>query len=104
MTLVPTALLSASRIGYALAADLGNAKEARAMLDKAIARSRRTGAAGKVHKGRRDSSRILSFCASMDGTTTAHPHTSARTSRAEDKTARISAKKCSVAERARSRR
>jgi signal transduction histidine kinase len=60
-----------------LAADYGNAKEARAMLDKAVAEVKKDkpAALAKFNKGEagykdRD---LYPFCADLDGMTTAHP-------------------------------
>jgi signal transduction histidine kinase len=77
-TLVPTVMLvSALASGHALAAEFGTAKEAKAMLDKAVAELKKDKAAAlaKFNKGEagfkdRD---LYPFCASPDGTTTAHP-------------------------------
>jgi signal transduction histidine kinase len=70
-------LVGALASSYALAAEYGNAKEARAMLDKAVVEVKKDKAAAlaKFNKGEagfkdRD---LYPFCASMDGITTAHP-------------------------------
>jgi signal transduction histidine kinase len=77
-TLIPTVmLLGALASSYALAAEYGSAREARAMLDRAVAEIKKDKAAAlaKFNKGEagfkdRD---LYPFCASLDGTTTAHP-------------------------------
>lgn len=62
---------------FAFAAEFGSAKEARAMLDRAVADVKKDKAAAlaKFNKGEapfkdRD---LYPFCMSLDGTTTAHP-------------------------------
>jgi signal transduction histidine kinase len=76
--LVTTGMLAgALASNYALASEFGTAKEARAMLDKAVVEVKKDKAAAlaKFNKGEagfkdRD---LYVFCASPDGTTTAHP-------------------------------
>ena len=70
-------MLAALAAGSAGAAEFGSAKEARAMLDRAVAdlRKDKAGALARFNKGEsgykdRD---LYPFCASLDGTTTAHP-------------------------------
>lgn len=77
-TLAPAVmLLGALASDYSLAAELGTAKEAKAMLDRAVVELKKDKAAAlaKFNKGEtgfkdRD---LYPFCASADGTTTAHP-------------------------------
>lgn len=77
-TLIPTVVLvGALASSYALAAEYGSAKEARAMLDRAVVELKKNQAAAlaKFNKGEtgfkdRD---LYPFCATTDGTTTAHP-------------------------------
>jgi signal transduction histidine kinase len=76
--LIPTLILaSALAASTAIAADYGSAKEARAMLDKAVAEVKKdkTAALAKFNKGEdgykdRD---LYPFCTNLDGMTTAHP-------------------------------
>jgi signal transduction histidine kinase len=76
--LVTAGLLAGGLVSnYALAAEFGTAKEAKAMLDKAVVEVKKdkTAALAKFNKGEagfkdRD---LYVFCASPDGTTTAHP-------------------------------
>lgn len=70
-------LVSAMASSYALAAEYGSAEEAKAMLDRAVVELKKDKAAAlaKFNKGEaglkdRD---LYPFCASPDGTTTAHP-------------------------------
>jgi signal transduction histidine kinase len=73
-----TMLLIALASGaYAAAAEYGSAKEARAMLDRAVVDVKRDKAAAlatftKGDGGYKDRD-LYPFCASLDGTTTAHP-------------------------------
>jgi len=77
-TLVPAVALVASlQAGAALAAEFGTAKEAKAMLDRAVAEMKKDRAAtiAKINKGEggfRDRD-LYPFCATLDGNTTAHP-------------------------------
>ena len=71
------ALAVCLQAGAALAAELGTAKEARAMLDKAVAEMKKDKAAtiARINKGEggfRDRD-LYPFCATLDGKTTAHP-------------------------------
>ena len=76
--LVSTVALAAClQAGAALAAEFGTAKEARAMLDKAVAEMKKDKAAtiARINKGEggfRDRD-LYPFCATLDGRTTAHP-------------------------------
>ena len=70
-------MLAVLASGPAVAAEFGSAKEARAMLDRAVAdlKKDKAGALARFNKGEagykdRD---LYPFCASLDGTTTAHP-------------------------------
>lgn len=77
-TLVSAVVLVAGlQAGAALAAEFGTAKEAKAMLDRAVAEMKKDKAAAiaKINKGEggfkdRD---LYTFCATLDGYTTAHP-------------------------------
>jgi signal transduction histidine kinase len=73
MTVALVALVSQ----FACAAEFGSAKEARAMLDRAVADMKKDKAAAlarfnKGEGGYKDRD-LYPFCASLDGTTTAHP-------------------------------
>jgi len=76
--LIPAAMMAgALAAGAALAAEYGTAKEARAMLDKAVAEVKKDKAAAlaKFNSGEggfkdRD---LYPFCTDFDGMTTAHP-------------------------------
>jgi signal transduction histidine kinase len=78
LMLVPAVVfVSALASSYALAAEFGTAQEAKAMLDRAVVEMKKDKAAAlaKFNKGEagfkdRD---LYPFCASADGTTTAHP-------------------------------
>lgn len=63
--------------GAALSADLGTAQEARAMLDRAVAEMKKDSAAAIAKFNRPDGGfrdrDLYTFCATMDGVTTAHP-------------------------------
>ena len=77
-TLVPAiAFVAGMQAGAALAAEFGTAKEAKAMLDKAVAEMKKDKAAtiARINKGEggfRDRD-LYPFCATLDGNTTAHP-------------------------------
>jgi signal transduction histidine kinase len=76
-TTIGMAVLAAGFSGLALAADFGTEKEARAMLEKAVAEMKKDkkAAIGKFNKadgGFRDRD-LYVFCATPDGNTTAHP-------------------------------
>ena len=70
-------MVAALAAGYACAAEYGSAKEARAMLDRAVADVKKDKVAAlarftKGEAGYKDRD-LYPFCASLDGTTTAHP-------------------------------
>ena len=72
-----TVALAALACNASFAADLGTAKEARAMLDRAVAEMKKDPAAAidrfnKADGGFRDRD-LYVFCATPDGITTAHP-------------------------------